>query len=122
MSSSRSYVSKVESAVKGAVVAQLGRKTLILGRNGAGKSAILNSIEVAGSGRASDVAGRATLAKDADLFMLAPPGADKVWATARFSGGGAAEWALEKGKRAKRTGTPISFPLRDVQDALLGSP
>jgi hypothetical protein len=122
MNSSRSYVSKVESAVKGAVVAQLGRKTLILGRNGAGKSAILNSVEVAGSGRASDVAGRATLAKDADLFMLAPPGADKVWAIARFSGGGAAEWTLEKGKRAKRTGTPIAFPLRDVQDALLGSP
>jgi hypothetical protein len=122
MSSSRSYVSKVEASVKGAVVAQLGRKTLILGRNGAGKSQILNSIEVAGSGRASDVAGRATLAKDADLFMLAPPGADKVWATAKFSGGGAAEWTLEKGHRAKRTGTPIAFPLRDVQDALLGSP
>jgi hypothetical protein len=122
MSSSRSYVSKVEASVKGAVVAQLGRKTLILGRNGAGKSQILNSIEVAGSGRASDVAGRATLAKDADLFMLAPPGADKVWAVAKFSGGGDATWTLEKGKRAKRAGTPIFFPLRDVQDALLGSP
>jgi hypothetical protein len=119
----RTWVEKVESSIKGSVVAQIGHKTLILGRNGIGKSAILNSIEAAGTGKVSDVAGRALLARDADLFMLAPPGAEKVWAEVRFAEGkGTARWELTKGKRAKRTGPAIAFPLRDVQDALLGSP
>lgn len=122
----RPRVEKVESAIKGGVVAQLGQKTLILGRNGRGKSAIVNAIELAGTGRASDVAGRSVLAKDADLFMLAPPGAEKVFAEVRFTGSGEgkseATWNLSKGHRATRSGAPIAFPLRDVQDALLGSP
>lgn len=118
----RPIVEKVESSVKGGVVAQPGAKTLILGRNGRGKSAIVNSIELAGTGAASDVAGRATLAKDADLFMLAPPGAAKVWAQARISGGGTAAWELEQGHRAKRVGPEIAFPLRDARAAILGSP
>ena len=120
---SRPKVEKVESSIKGGVVAQLGAKTLILGDNGVGKSAIVNAVELAGTGRASDVAGRATLAKDADLFMLAPPGADRVWSEVRVNQGiGAASWSLEKGHRAQRTGPEIAFPLRDVQEALLGSP
>jgi hypothetical protein len=122
----RSKVEKVESSIKGGVVAQLGAKTLILGRNGKGKSAIVNAIELAGTGKASDVAGRDVLARDADLFMLAPPEAEKVWATVRLKGdpGGveSAAWELSKGHRAKRTGPEIAFPLRDVQEALLGSP
>lgn len=119
----RTLVEKVESSVKGGVVAQPGAKTLILGKNGAGKSAIVNSIELAGTGAASDVAGRAVLAKDADLFMLAPPGAEKVWAQARLSNGaGTAAWELSQGHRAKRVGPEIAFPLRSVRAAILGSP
>lgn len=120
----RPRVEKVESNLKSGVVAQPGQKTLILGKNGIGKSAIVNAIELAGTGKASDVAGRSLLAKDADLFMLAPPGAEKVWATVRFTGEGkpSSSWELSKGHRAKLSGLAISFPLRDVQEALLGSP
>jgi hypothetical protein len=83
----------------------------------------VNAVELAGSGRVSDVAGRATLAKDADLFMLAPEGAEKLWALARLSSGaGEASFELAKGHRAKRGGAEIAFPLRDVRDAILGSP
>src|SRR3990172_3825194 len=118
----RPTVDKVESSIKGGVKAKLGRKTLILGANGLGKSAIVNAVELAGTGRASDVAGRSTLAKDADLFMLAPPGKDHVSARAYLSeGAGTAAWELRKGHRAKRTGPEVHFPLRDVQEALLGS-
>jgi hypothetical protein len=119
----RARIEKIESSIKGGVVAQPGAKTLILGRNGRGKSAIVNAAELAGTGAASDVAGRAVLARDTDLFMLAPPDAARVWATARLTGSaGTASWELEKGHRAKRTGPEISFPLRDVRAALLGSP
>src|SRR3990170_4964685 len=118
----RPTVDKVESSIKGGVKAKLGRKTLVLGANGLGKSAIVNAVELAGTGKASDVAGRSVLAKDADLFMLAPPGADHVSARAHLSeGAGMAAWELKKGHRAKRTGPEIAFPLRGVEEALLGS-
>ena len=118
----RPIVEKVTSSIKGGVKAKLGQRTLILGANGIGKSAILNAAELAGTGKVSDIAGRALMAKDADLFMLAPPEADHVYAHAHLSEGiGMASWELRKGKRAKRTGPGISFPLREVRDALLGS-
>ncbi len=116
----RPYVNKLESSIKGAVVAQPGRKTLILGPNGSGKSAVVNALEAAGSGRVSDVAGRPLLAKDADLSMLSH--ADRVWSEAHLSDGSKAVWELAKGHRAKRTGPEIAFPLRGVRDAILGSP
>lgn len=119
--SPRPYVTKLESCIKGGVVAQPGRKTLILGPNGSGKSARVNALEAAGSGKVSDVAGRAILALDADLSMLAH--ASKVWSIAKLSdGAGDAAWELERGHRAKRTGPEISFPLREVRAAILGSP
>jgi hypothetical protein len=118
----RPIVERVESSIKGGVKAKLGRKTLVLGANGLGKSAIVNAVELAGTGKASDVAGRSVLARDADLFMLAPPGKDFVSAKAHLSEGeGMAAWELRKGHRAKRTGPEIVFPLREVQEALLGS-
>src|SRR3990172_1842253 len=118
----RPTVDKVESSIKGGVKAKLGRKTLVLGANGLGKSAIVNAVELAGTGKTSDVAGRSVLAKDADLFMLAPPGTDHVSARAHLSeGAGMAAWELKKGHRAKRTGPEIAFPLRGVEEALLGS-
>jgi len=116
----RPYVNKIESSIKGAVVAQPGRKTLVLGPNGAGKSALVNALEAAGSGKVSDVAGRYLLAKDADLSMLSH--ADRVWSEAHLSDGSKASWELSKGHRAKRTGPEIAFPLRGVRDAILGSP
>ena len=122
MATTRPYVQKVESVIKGAVVAQLGRRTLVIGPNGIGKSAIVNSIEVAGTGKVSDVAGRALLAKPADLFMLAPPGAEKVWSVAKLNDGTEAAWELSKGHLPKRRGAEIGFPLREAREALLGSP
>jgi ABC-type hemin transport system ATPase subunit len=116
----RPYVNKLESCIKGAVVAQPGRKTLVLGPNGSGKSAVVNALEAAGSGKVSDVAGRYLLAKDADLSMLSH--ADRVWSEAHLSDGTRASWELSKGHRAKRTGPEIAFPLRGVRDAILGSP
>ena len=118
----RPYVNKVESIIKGTVVCQPGRRTLIVGKNGIGKSRIVNSVEAAGTGKVSDVAGRALLARDADLFMLAPPEAERVWSVVKLSDGGEASWSIDKGHKAKRTGPEIAFPLRDAREAILGSP
>ena len=117
----RPHVTRIESNAKGGAVAELGPRTLILGRNGTGKSALVNAIELAGTGRVSDVAGRDTLAKAEELSTLGPPGA-QIWARAELSDGSVASWELAPGRRPHRGGVALAFPLRDVREALTGSP
>lgn len=118
----RPYVTRIESNVKSAASFSyaLGRRTLIVGPSGKGKSAVVNALELAGSGRASDIAGRTTLAKDADLSSLTT--SDPLYATAALSTGELASFELHRGKRARRTGPELAFPLREVREAILGSP
>jgi len=118
----RPYVARVAGEIKNGVrPTNLSRKVLVLGRNGLGKSALVNAIELAGTGRVSDVAGRATVANAGDLALLCPP-SGQAFADATLSDGSVARWALDQGHRAKRSGPEIAFPLRDVVSALLGSP
>lgn len=118
----RPYVQEITASIKGSVNAKLGPKTLVIGKNGAGKSAVCNAIELALTGSASDIAGRAVLAKDSDLFaLLAPPGEKEVSATARLSDKDTARWELAQNHRAERSGPQAIFPLRDVRAAILGS-
>lgn len=118
------FVSSVESNVKRGCNVKLGAKTLIVGPTGAGKSTIVNAIELALTGRASDVAGRATLAKDQELATLIRAGDTAGGATVAFSDGGSAAWMLIPGTKSVHGGEshPDAFPLRDVRDNLLGSP
>lgn len=118
----RIFVERITTSIKIGAVESLGPKTLFVGNNRTGKSTRVNAIEAAGSGRVSDVAGRATLAKDADLIALAPDNADRVFAKVVFSDKTYAEWSLERGHRAKRVGPEIAFPIRDVREAILGEP
>lgn len=117
----RPYVTEVESNIQGGVKVKLGPKTLIIGPNRIGKSSIVRAIELACSGKASDVAGRTTLALDADLWTLAPADAEIASAEAHFSNDANATWALARGKKSKRSGQSAIFPLRDVRTAILGS-
>ena len=66
----RLYVAEVYTDMKIGGKATLGPRTLIVGENRAGKSTLVNAIEAAGSGRVSDVAGRATLARARELFEI----------------------------------------------------
>src|SRR5512147_866057 len=119
----RPYVNHAASNLKLGCNHALGERTLIVGDNWAGKSTIVNTIELAGTGRASDIAGRATLALDAELATLIPFGEEAGEASVTLSDGmEATTWRLRRGKRASRVGQAIAFPLRDVRDALLGSP
>lgn len=117
----RPYVKEVETNLQGGGKYTLGPRTLIVGKNRAGKSTIVRAIELATSGRASDVAGRDTLALDADLWTLAPAGAEVAEARVVFSDTTDAGWTLAHGKKSRRTGQAAIFPLRDVRSAVLGS-
>ena len=65
------HVTHVEGTVKGTVSATLGRLTVIVGPNGSGKSRLVNTMELALMGFASDVVGRAEMRKESDLVALA---------------------------------------------------
>jgi len=118
----RPYVTDVTSNIQGGVRAKIGQKTLIVGPNRIGKSSIVRAIELATTGRASDVAGRDTLALDAELWTLAPEGVEVATAAVAFSDNAPpSDWTLARGKKAKRGGRAAIFPLRQVRDAILGS-
>lgn len=123
------YVTHVESNVKGGVNCVLGPRTLVVGEMGAGKSAIVNAIELALSGRVSDVVGRAEVAKEAELLALAPGRKGPLTATVKLSDGATASFSLGAGRSKKSEHTvPASidpafvFPLRAVREAVLGGP
>lgn len=120
---SRPFVKEVEFNTQGGGKFSLGAKTLIIGPNRIGKSSIVRAVELATTGRASDIAGRVTMALDAELWSLAPGGdpLDTITAKAIYSDGKEALWSLARGKKAKRTGPCAILPLRDVRAAILGS-
>ena len=68
------YVKHIQSNVKKGVCAELGPRTLIVGPNGSGKTSILNSLELALGGFATDVMGRGPIRKPGDLMVLSQDG------------------------------------------------
>lgn len=124
------YVTQVKSNVKGGVDIALGPKTLIIGPTGSGKSRIANSVELALSGVVSDIVGRDTMARELDLFALAPNREGTLEATALLSNDQKASWSSVKtGDTAKKAkiarpdciNKESVFPLRLVREALAGS-
>lgn len=114
------HVTQIQYNLKGAPTTRaLDRLTLIVGPNGSGKSAIVNAVELALTGKASDLQGRALVAQDAALASLTS--ASVAYAEATLSGGGNARWEGKAQGRATRTGPEGLFPLRDVVANLTGS-
>jgi hypothetical protein len=126
------FVREVESSIKnhsGATL--LGPKTLIVAGNKEGKSAIVNAIEVALTGTASDVVGRALVKETNRLLSLSRE--DSLFAkvsvsdTAAESLNEVIEWRT-KGKKGGFVAQPggiynpsTVFPLRVVREALAGA-
>lgn len=132
------YVKRIISTLQGGVDQELGPKTVIIGKNGTGKTRIPRSIELAVRGTATDVAGRAEVAKGIELLGLASPGKDLL-STAILSDGSQAKFELKritKGKGAKKTTSssegevvrPASvdvervLPMHMLRAAILGAP
>ena len=118
------HVERVEGNVKGAVNAELGRLTLIVGPNGSGKSRLINTLELALLGYASDVVGRAEVRKEAELVALAD--GDSMLAKATLNDGRVCVWETEKTKSgAKRAqhvkSVSAQFPVTEIREALTGS-
>ena len=133
----RPYVAEVESSVKGGISVKLGRLTLIHGRAGTRKTAIVQALGLGLAARASDVGGKASVAKEIDLMALAPGRTAQLFSKIRLSDGAEGIFSVEfkpaKGKTKagtkNRVHTPPvgvdpthAIPLDDLREALLGKP
>ncbi len=119
------YVKHIESNIKGGVDTDLGEKTLIVGPNGQGKSAVVNAVELALLASASDIVGRAEVKRESDLLALTQGKA--LTATATLEDGDTVSIEIQPNgrggaKKAKLTGDiRASFPVHEVRGALAGS-
>jgi energy-coupling factor transporter ATP-binding protein EcfA2 len=118
------HVTHVEGTVKGTVSATLGRLTVIVGPNGSGKSRLINTMELALMGFASDVVGRAEMRKESDLVALAA--GDDLTAKATLEDGRVSMWSTKKTKTGAKKADHVKainaqFPVSDVRAALTGS-
>jgi energy-coupling factor transporter ATP-binding protein EcfA2 len=125
------HIVGVKGNVKKGCDVELGAKTLVVGPNGSGKSTIVNTVELALTGRASDIAGRVDVAREVDVMSLAQNGAKELEALATFDDGVVAAYRTSgsTAKAKKATGDKPSdrchadvLPIRSLREAVLGSP
>lgn len=122
------YVKQVVSTVKKSCSVQLGPKTLLVGPNGSGKTTVIQSIELATSGFATDLEGRDLVQQQGALQRLFPDnaipsaecwlddGTHFIWEMKPKTGQGAEGFHEPSGQRP----IPVHWPLREIQQVLLG--
>lgn len=124
------HIVNVKTNAKVGADVTIGPKTLIVGRNGSGKSTVINAIELALTSRVSDVAGRTDIAREADVMSLAPAGEKTLFAQVTFDTGEAAAYTVT-GSTAKAKKASVVhphgvdpdtvLPIRTLKEAVLGS-
>jgi len=119
------YFGHVESTLKKGCNVKLGQRTVIVGGNGSGKSSIVQSLELAANGWASDMEGRARVKQGTALARLFPPDGAR-YARATLSNGAQFLWELEDNKTGgfkRPEHTPpalVRWPVQDLMDVLRG--
>ena len=118
------YIKKLITNVKKKQQVELGQKTIIIGKNGAGKSSILNSIELCFGGYVSDFRGK-TVKNQRDLFGLSSESDLSVQCT--MSNNSKKSISIKKnadGSISKPTvhgKSELSLPIHDITEILEGS-
>jgi len=122
-----SYIKKISTNVKSpngaSYEVDLGKYTLLIGANEAGKSAIAESCQLARSGSAYGLLYRDKPIKDGKLLSaLVPEGALGCSITAHLDTGEFCEWNLLTGKRPQRLGPEgVSLSVAELHAVLGGS-
>jgi len=101
----------------------LGKNTVLIGDNEAGKSAIAEAAELARTGAAFGLLYRDKPVKGGDLLSaLIPPGEEKAYAVASLDDGQECSWVLHGGKRPVRTGpNGVGLSVAELHAVLAGS-
>jgi len=120
------YAKTVASSVKGGVDVELGQKTVIVGPNGSGKTSIVQSLELATKGWASDIEGRDRAKLGQSLARLFSDQSD-MWSKVEFSDGMKFSWSMQQGTKKGSFKDPVpvvpfnvEWPVFDTNKILLG--
>lgn len=92
----------------------------IIGANGTGKTSVINAIELACNGLASDIGGRADAKSPVMLQDIAPDNGH-AFSRVTFDDGYVASWEYTKGKIQHDSDRPVWMVYADVADSLIGS-
>lgn len=119
------YAQRVTSTLKTGVSAALSSKTVLVGPNGSGKTAIVQALELATCGCASDMEGRHQVKLHTSLARLFPADAQGRWAEVIFDDGKVFRWSMEEtnsGFKKPEHDAPfkVSWPMQDMKAVLSG--
>lgn len=89
------FPERINSSLKGGVSVTLGPRTLLVGRNGSGKSAVVQALELACTGAVTDMEGRESVALPGALARLFP--GDDRYIEVVWSDGSRFTWRLTPG-------------------------
>lgn len=119
------YIKKVEGTLKQGTNVELGPLTVIYGANGAGKSSIIQSLELATCGYVSDVEGREQVKNAHALGRLFPQDED-IFVEAVLSDDTKFRWSMERqkedGYKRPEHECPrrVIWPVQDLKAVLTG--
>ncbi len=121
------YAKRVRSSLKGGVDVELGPKTVLCGRNGAGKTAVLQALKLGTRGYVDDQEGKDGVSTTAAIARLFPEGSE-LKAEVEMSDGTSFTWSSKpQGKgytKPKATGKErpykVDFPFHTVKALLSG--
>lgn len=124
------YVSSIKTSARCGSVTELGPRTLLLGANGTGKTAIVNGIEIGASQFATDVEGRLAVKQGAMLGRLGATDNRPLRSELVFAGGQRAEFLLKANPKGgfhrpevtEAEGITVAFPVLEVRKVLAMTP
>lgn len=122
------FAKRVRSPLKGGVDVELAEKTLLWGRNGGGKTAVLQALKLGTRGYVDDQEGKDGVSGTAAIARLFPNGGD-LSAEVEMSDGTTFSWKSERKKRGgftkpkpepKNKPYEVHFPFQAVKALLSG--
>jgi DNA repair exonuclease SbcCD ATPase subunit len=109
------YVSRVQTNAKQGLDIKLGPKTLLVGKNGSGKSTVIQAIELACTGGVSDIEGRDHVKQKGALLRLFGDQSTKPYVSLVLSNGQPIDWSPDSGDSSV-----VHFDYAEIKDLMRG--
>ena len=109
------YVSRVSTNAKQGLDIKLGAKTLLVGKNGSGKSTVIQAIELACTGGVSDIEGRDRVKQKGALLRLFSDADSAPYVSLVLSNGQPIDWSPDSGDSSV-----VHFDYAEIKEVMRG--